>query len=480
METIRFVVERITYQNPENGYAVLKVNMKDYRDLVTVVGTFGDLFVGTVLLCEGYWHEDRKYGRQFKAAKWEEVLPATAYGIEKYLGSGMIRGIGPKYASRIVERFGTDTIDIIDSQPEKLLEIPGIGKERLRRIRESWEQQKEVKNIMIFLQNYGVSTAFATKIFKTYGNDSIRVVRENPFRLADDIWGIGFKTADALAEKMGWQKDDPLRCRSGLFYTLNQLSEDGHVYATREQLTQAAAELLEVDPAPVEKAVDLAITQADLVEEKDAIYLPAFHHAEKGVADKLLQLLHVPVQMSLPNLDFDRIQRETGIAYDDIQKMAITTALSQNVVIITGGPGTGKTTITRGILQALQQSRQKVLLAAPTGRAAKRLSEATGKDAKTIHRLLEFKPPQGYQRNADHPLEGDVLIVDEASMIDIILMNALLNAIPEEMKLVIIGDTDQLPSVGPGNVLRDMIESDVIPVVRLTRIFDRLRGAVSS
>ena len=471
METIRFVVERITYQNPENGYAVLKVNMKDYRDLVTVVGTFGDLFVGTVLLCEGYWHEDRKYGRQFKAAKWEEVLPATAYGIEKYLGSGMIRGIGPKYASRIVERFGTDTIDIIDSQPEKLLEIPGIGKERLRRIRESWEQQKEVKNIMIFLQNYGVSTAFATKIFKTYGNDSIRVVRENPFRLADDIWGIGFKTADALAEKMGWQKDDPLRCRSGLFYTLNQLSEDGHVYATREQLTQAAAELLEVDPAPVEKAVDLAITQADLVEEKDAVYLPAFHHAEKGVADKLLQLLHVPVQMSLPNLDFDRIQRETGIAYDDIQKMAITTALSQNVVIITGGPGTGKTTITRGILQALQQSRQKVLLAAPTGRAAKRLSEATGKDAKTIHRLLEFKPPQGYQRNADHPLEGDVLIVDEASMIDIILMNALLNAIPEEMKLVIIGDTDQLPSVGPGNVLRDMIESDVIPVVRLTRIF---------
>ena len=473
METIRFVVERITYQNPENGYAVLKVNMKDYRDLVTVVGTFGDLFVGTVLLCEGYWHEDRKYGRQFKAAKWEEVLPATAYGFEKYLGSGMIRGIGPKYASRIVERFGTDTIDIIDSQPEKLLEIPGIGKERLRRIRESWEQQKEVKNIMIFLQNYGVSTAFATKIFKTYGNDSIRVVRENPFRLADDIWGIGFKTADALAEteKMGWQTDDPLRCRSGLFYTLNQLSEDGHVYATREQLTQAAAELLEVDPAPVEKAVDLAITQADLVEEKDAVYLPAFHHAEKGVADKLLQLLHVPVQMSLPNLDFDRIQRETGIAYDDIQKMAITTALSQNVVIITGGPGTGKTTITRGILQALQQSRQKVLLAAPTGRAAKRLSEATGKDAKTIHRLLEFKPPQGYQRNADHPLEGDVLIVDEASMIDIILMNALLNAIPEEMKLVIIGDTDQLPSVGPGNVLRDMIESDVIPVVRLTRIF---------
>lgn len=471
METIRFVVERITYQNPENGYAVLKVNMKDYRDLVTVVGTFGDLFVGTVLLCEGYWHEDRKYGRQFKAVKWEEVLPATAYGIEKYLGSGMIRGIGPKYASRIVERFGTDTIDIIDSQPEKLLEIPGIGKERLRRIRESWEQQKEVKNIMIFLQNYGVSTAFATKIFKTYGNDSIRVVRENPFRLADDIWGIGFKTADALAEKMGWQKDDPLRCRSGLFYTLNQLSEDGHVYATREQLTQAAAELLEVDPAPVEKAVDLAITQADLVEEKDAVYLPAFHHAEKGVADKLLQLLHVPVQMSLPNLDFDRIQRETGIAYDDIQKKAITTALSQNVVIITGGPGTGKTTITRGILQALQQSRQKVLLAAPTGRAAKRLSEATGKDAKTIHRLLEFKPPQGYQRNADHPLEGDVLIVDEASMIDIILMNALLNAIPEEMKLVIIGDTDQLPSVGPGNVLRDMIESDVIPVVRLTRIF---------
>ena len=471
METIRFVVERITYQNPENGYSVLKVNMKDYRDLVTVVGTFGDLFVGAVLLCEGYWPEDKKYGRQVKSVKWEEVLPATAYGIEKYLGSGMIRGIGPKYASRIVQKFGTDTIDIIDNQPEKLLEIPGIGKERLRRIRESWEQQKEIKNIMIFLQNYGVSTAFATKIFKTYGNDSIRVVRDNPFRLADDIWGIGFKTADALAEKMGWQKDDPQRCRSGLFYTLNQLSEDGHVYATREQLTKTAAELLEVDPAPVDAAVDLAISQADLMEEDGAVYLPVFYHAEKGVADKLLQILHAPVQMSLPHVDFDSIQRDTGIAYDDIQKMAITTALTQNVVIITGGPGTGKTTITRGILQALQQSRQKVLLAAPTGRAAKRLSEATGKDARTIHRLLEFKPPHGYERNADHPLDGDVLIVDEASMIDIILMNALLNAVPEEMKLVIVGDTDQLPSVGPGNVLRDMIESDVIPVVRLTRIF---------
>ena len=471
MESIRFVVERITYQNPENGYSVLKVNMKDYRDLVTVVGVFGDLFVGAVLLCEGYWHEDRKYGRQFKAVKWEEVLPATAYGIEKYLGSGMIRGIGPKYAARIVQQFGTDTIDIIDRQPERLLEIPGIGKERLRRIQESWEQQKEVKNIMIFLQNYGVSTAFATKIFKTYGNDSIRVVRENPFRLADDIWGIGFKTADALAEKMGWQKDDPLRCRSGLFYTLNQLSEGGHVYATREQLTATAAELLEVDLSPVEQAVEHAIRQEDLIEENDAVYLPAFYHAEKGVADKLLQLLHAPTQMSLSHVDFDLIERQTGIAYDDIQKMAITTALSENIVIITGGPGTGKTTITRGILQALQQSRQKVLLAAPTGRAAKRLSEATGKDARTIHRLLAFKPPQGYQRNADHPLDGDVLIVDEASMIDIILMNTLLNAVPEDMKLVIIGDTDQLPSVGPGNVLRDMIESEVIPVVRLTRIF---------
>lgn len=471
MEHVRCVVERITYRNPENGYSVLKVNMKEHRDLMTLVGYFGDLSPGMILLCEGEWVHDRKYGIQFRAQTWEEVLPATAFGIEKYLGSGLIRGIGPKYAHRIVEAFGTETIDVIDNTPEKLLEIPGIGKERLRKICESWEQQKEIKNIMIFLQNYGVSTSFSAKIFKTYGSDSIRTVRENPYRLADDIWGIGFKTADALAEKMGWSKEDPLRCRSGLFYTLNQLSEDGHVYATREQLIQKASELLDISPDPLEKALTVAAMSGDLVEDGEALYLPAFYQAERGIAEKLLRILSSTSLFLEPDLDLREIERRTGITYDDIQIKAIKTALSSKVVVITGGPGTGKTTITRGILQVLKQRNQKVLLAAPTGRAAKRLAEATGQEAKTIHRLLEFKPPQGYERNSDRPLEGQVLILDEASMIDVILMNALLNAVPPEMSLIIIGDIDQLPSVGPGNVLRDLIESEVIPVVRLTRIF---------
>ena len=470
-EKIRCVVERITYQNPENGYTVLKVKTKDRRDLLTLVGFFGDINVGSVLLCEGGYHEDKKYGLQFNAERFEEVLPATTYGIEKYLGSGLIRGIGPKYAHKIVEAFGTDTIDIIEDHPEKLLEIPGIGKERLKKITESWETQKEIKNIMIFLQNYNVSTYFAAKIFKTYGNASIQIVQENPYRLADDIWGIGFKTADGLAEKMGWEKTAPLRCRSGLFYTLNQLSEDGHVYASREQLIQTAADLLEVDASNLECAVDLAVDNEDLILDEDALYLPSFYHAEKGVADKIKRLLDSPYQMSIDKHEIERIENATGVQYDQIQREAIQAALTNKVVIITGGPGTGKTTITRGIIHALRSDGRSVLLAAPTGRAAKRLSEATGLPAKTIHRLLEFKPPQGYEKNSDNPLKGDVLILDEASMIDVILMNSLLNAVPQNMSLIIVGDTDQLPSVGPGNVLRDMIESDVIPVVRLTKIF---------
>ena len=470
-EKLRCVVERITYQNPDNGYTVLKVKTKDRRDLLTLVGFFGDINVGSVLLCEGGYHEDKKYGLQFNADRFEEVLPATTYGIEKYLGSGLIHGIGPKYAHKIVETFGTDTIAVIEDHPEKLLDIPGIGKERLKKITESWEAQKEIKNIMLFLQNYNVSTYFAAKIFKTYGNASIDIVKENPYRLADDIWGIGFKTADTLAEKMGWEKNAPLRCRSGLFYTLNQLSEDGHVFASREQLINTASSLLEVDPLHLESALDLAVRNEDLILDGKSLYLPAFYHAEKGVSDKLKKLLNTPYQLSLSGFQMDRIEAATGIQYDSVQKEAIETALTNKIVIITGGPGTGKTTITKGIIHAMRSAGRSILLAAPTGRAAKRLSEATGMPAKTIHRLLEFKPPQGYEKNSDNPLKGDVLILDEASMIDVILMNSLLNAVPQDMALVIIGDTDQLPSVGPGNVLNDMISSGVIPVVRLTKIF---------
>lgn len=472
MVTIRCVVERITYQNPENGYSVLKVRVKGYQDLVPVVGPLADAVVGSVLLIEGNWKIDARYGRQFAAVRWEETVPATVYGIEKYLGSGLIKGIGPKFAKKIVGQFGTDTISVIEERPEALLEVAGIGRKRVERIRESWERQKEIKNIMLFLQSHDVSTAFAVKIYKTYGNQSIEMVKDNPYRLADDIWGIGFKTADKIAEKLGIGRDDPMRCRSGVQYTLNALADEGHVYALREQLVKKAVSLLETDEAAVRSALDEMLEKEELKVDGDAIYLPPFYYAESGTASRLLRLAAAPGRIPAgASFDLEAVERRAGVHYDEVQRQAIIQAVCSKVMVLTGGPGTGKTTVTKGILDALRFFGLKVLGAAPTGRAAKRMSEATGLEAKTIHRLLEYKPPEGYQRNEEHPLEGDVLIVDECSMIDIVLMNVLLKAVPEHMMLILVGDTDQLPSVGAGNVLRDIMESEVFPVVRLTRIF---------
>lgn len=472
MIRIRCVVERITYQNPDTGYSVLKVAVKGYNDLVTVVGNLLDVNIGSVLLIEGDWRVDAKYGKQFNAEKWEETLPATIYGIEKYLGSGLIKGVGPHFAKRIVSMFGTDTITVIEDTPEKLLDVPGIGKKRVAKIKESWEKQKEIKNIMLFLQSNGVSTSFAAKIYKAYGNESIGIVKENPYRLADDIWGIGFKTADGIAEKLGFGKCDYVRCRSGIMYTLNALADDGHVFAERDQLIQKAVELLEADNEAICSALDQMLTDNDLILDEEDIYLPPFYYAEIGTANKLLALWEAPASvMTDEEVDIFSIQRATGMQYDHIQLDAIQTAMRSKVMILTGGPGTGKTTTTQGIISAMQLHGMRILLAAPTGRAAKRMTEATGLEAKTIHRLLEYKPPEGYQKNTENPLDGDALIVDEASMIDIVLMNSLLKAVPEGMRLILVGDIDQLPSVGAGNVLRDIIDSERFPVVRLTRIF---------
>ena len=447
MNKIRCVVERITYQNQENGYSVMKV-------------------------------KDKRYGQQFACETWEEVMPATAYGIEKYLGSGLVKGIGPKYAHLIVERFGTETIEVIEDNIERLYEVPGIGKKRVEKIRDSWKKQKDIKNVMIFLQQYGVSTAYAAKIYRQYGKDSIDNVKENPYRLADDIWGIGFKTADSIASKMGYEKNDLRRCKSGISYTLNELSNEGHVYAVEEQLTEAAKKLLEADEEPVTQAITEMIVSGNLIRENEAIYLPPFYYSERGTAKKLLALMHE----QNPNLfnmqaDIKAMEKASGITYDEVQIAAIEQAVRSKVMVLTGGPGTGKTTTTQGIITAYKTAGMKILLAAPTGRASKRMSEATGMEAKTIHRLLEFNPQDGYKRNEENPLEGDALIVDECSMIDIILMYNLMKAIPEHMRLVLVGDIDQLPSVGAGNVLRDIIDSEKIPVVRLTRIF---RQALSS
>ena len=504
MIKIRCVVERITYQSPETGYTVLKCAVKNYNDLVTVVGNLVDANVGSVLLIDGNWKVDAKYGRQFLAESWEETMPATVFGIEKYLGSGLIKGVGPKFAKKIVQQFSTDTLEIIETDVQRLLEVPGIGKKRVDKIAKSWERQKEIKNVMLFFQDHGVSIAFAAKIYRQYGNESIPKVKENPFRLADDIWGIGFKTADSIAMKLGIGKEAFIRLRSGIMYTLSELADEGHVYAERDQLIKKASALLEAEDTSIIMTMDQMLKDEELIREKimvpqfvpdevipedaakeiekECIYLPPFYFAEVGVANKLkkpaadrlwVSLMKARQDTGNPELsvDVEKIQNTVNMKYDEVQVEAIRRAATAKVLVLTGGPGTGKTTTTQGIIAAYRTFGLNILLAAPTGRAAKRITEATGLEAKTIHRLLEFKPPEGYQKNEETPLEGDVLIVDECSMIDIVLMNALMTAIPPHMRLILVGDIDQLPSVGAGNVLRDVIDSEVFPVVRLTRIF---------
>lgn len=480
MEHLRCVVERITYQNEENGYTVLKCAVKNYSDLVTVVGNMPDTHVGSVLSLEGFWKMAPKYGRQFSVEKFEETLPATVYGIEKYLGSGLVKGVGPKFAKRIVETFGKDTLDVIEGAPDELLKVPGIGKVRVDRIKTSWQEQKEIKNIMLFLQSHEVSTSHATKIFKTYGSESIAIVKENPYRLADDIWGIGFKTADSIARKMGIGKEKFVRLRSGIFYTLNKLAEEGHCYAVRDQLIEKAKELLEVEEPELEITLDEMIRTGDVIRDQDAeaIYLPPYFFSERGCAKRLIRLLLSGRKMKADTEQIlQKVTLQSEITYDAIQMEAIRTALTSKVMVLTGGPGTGKTTTTMGIISAYQAAGCRIILAAPTGRASKRMSEATGMEAKTIHRLLEYKPPEGYQKNEENPLDGDVLILDECSMIDVMLMYNLLKAMPEQMTLILVGDIDQLPSVGAGNVLRDIIDSERVPVVRLTRIFRQAQGS---
>jgi len=465
-------VERITYQNPENGYTVLKTRVKGYSDLVPVVGSLLDANVGSVLIVEGEWKVDIKYGRQFMAKKWEETLPATVYGIEKYLGSGLVKGIGPKFANKIVQKFGTDTIRIIEENTDLLLDVEGIGRKRVEMIKESWERQKEVKNIMLFLQEYGVSTSYAAKIYKQYGSESINKVSKNPFCLADDIWGIGFKTADGIAQKLGIGKQSYLRLRSGIMYTLSELAGEGHVYAEKGQLAVKAAKLLEAETEFIVITIDQMVKDGDLITEEDAIYLPPFYYAETGTAGRLVRLLEAEAGIDLPeDIDVYKIGMKLHMKYDKMQSEAIRQAAKSKILVLTGGPGTGKTTVTKGIIAVYKEYGLKVLLAAPTGRAAKRMTEATGIEAKTIHRLLECKPPDGYQKNDVNPLDGDVLVVDECSMVDIILMNSLLKAVPKNMRLVLVGDTSQLPSVGAGNVLRDIIDSGRFPVIRLSKIF---------
>lgn len=466
MNTLKCIVERITFQNEENGYAVIKVKAKGYDNVISVTGYMASVNVGSVLQIQGEWKFDNKYGRQFNVVKYNEFMPASVYGIEKYLGSGLIKGIGTVYAKKIVDAYKEETLNIIEKRPDKLLEIEGIGKKRVEMIKKSWIEQKEIKNVMIFLQEYGVSTLYAAKIFKCYGNRSIEVVKNNPYKLADDIWGIGFKTADTIAMNLGIDKESFIRCRSGILYTLNQLSSSGHCFATMEQLVKTAVQLLDIEESKIIMSIDDMKHKKDIICENERLYLPSLFYSEVGTSKLIKKIINQPRNKKIEKFYFN-----TNIEYDEIQKESIKCAANSKFMVLTGGPGTGKTTTTIGIIDMFVKNGFEVLLTAPTGRAAKRMNETTGIEAKTIHRLLEFKPPNGYQKNENNTFKADVLIIDESSMIDIVLMYNLLKAVPSYMSVILVGDSDQLPSVGAGNVLIDIINSEIVPVIRLEKIY---------
>ena len=473
MEDIKGRIERVTYNNPENGFSVIRLKREGESELTTVVGNLGIVNPGAHLSLRGHWKNDPKFGRQFSAESFKEELPSTLTGIEKYLGSGLIKGIGPVYAKKIIEKFGMATIDIIEKHPERLCEVEGIGKKRLDMIVSGWDEQREIKNVMIFLQSHGVSTTFAVKIFKRYGKRSVQLLKENPYRLAEDIWGIGFKSADKIAANMGFEPYSYARCLSGFLHILNEASTSGHCYLTREELLEESQAILEIEQESLGGHLEKAVGEESLIIDQGCVYIPAMLYSEIAVSKRIKEIIGSPSLLSLGDLDelIEQIQQEEKISYDDIQKEAIKKAASSKFMILTGGPGTGKTTTTLGIIKIFQEMGAKIILAAPTGRAAKRLSETTRLEAKTIHRLLEFKPGEGYKLNEHNPLDGDILIIDESSMIDLLLMHNLLKAIPLHMRLILVGDVDQLPSVGAGNVLKDIIASERVDLVKLERIF---------
>jgi exodeoxyribonuclease V alpha subunit len=552
---IKGQVERITYFNEENSYTIAKMKVQGRSGLVTVVGTFFSITPGEVLKLLGYWDNHPKYGEQFRALSYEAVLPASAKGIEKYLGSGMIRGIGPVMAKRLVERFGAETLDIIEKDIGRLQEVDGIGEKRIEMVKRAWEEQKDIRDVMIFLQGQGVSPAYAVKIYKQYGKDSVAVVGENPYRLATDIFGIGFLIADRIAEKLGVPKDAPMRAEAGILYVLNELSDDGHVYYPYIPLVKECGKVLDLDEKTIPPAIDAMARAGKLVVEGlprallptgkgetpgagkprlslprgletpavdppgpgeyaispipdprsptsdlaegvysdlripnlpkastptselrtafgPPVYLARFHSAEVGISSRLRLLFTYPKQLRLLNVEeaLQWVQNTLRITLSVNQIEAVRDSISRKIMVVTGGPGTGKTTIIDAIIRIYRKMGQKVLLAAPTGRAAKRMTETTGFEAKTIHRLLEYSPG-GFKRDETNLLDADLIIIDESSMIDTILMHHFLKAVPPKATLILVGDVDQLPSVGAGNVLKDIIDSRHIPTVRLNDIF---------
>lgn len=488
---IRGQIERVTFHNEENKYTIAKVRIEGARGPITIVGTLYSVNPGEVLKLRGNWNEHPRYGRQFKVASYETVLPATIKGIERYLGSGMIKGIGPVMAKRLVSCFGEKTLDVIECEAEKLGEVEGIGEKRIEMIRAAWLEQRDVRDIMVFLQGNGVTPAYAAKIYRQYGRDAVRMVNENPYRLAVDIVGIGFLTADRIAQQLGIETEAPLRIEAGLLYVLDQLAGEGHLNFPCTLLVDRCSETLGVAKEKIPEALEnLALQKRIALDDQSltgpfqkaasgqVVYLAPLHTAEKGIADMIQKILIFPKQLHIFNRRnmVEWVEKSLGITFSARQRDAVTAAMDKKIVVITGGPGTGKTTIINGITKIASKMGRKFILAAPTGRAAKRMTEATGHEARTIHRLLEYVPGQthaegGFVRNESNPLDADLIVIDEVSMVDAPLMYHLLKATPQGASLVLVGDVDQLPSVGPGSVLRDIIDSRRIETVRLNEIF---------
>ncbi|WP_338676904.1 ATP-dependent RecD-like DNA helicase [Streptomyces sp. SCSIO 30461] len=490
LAVVEGVLERITYANEENGYTVARVDTgRGSGDLLTVVGSLLGAQPGESLRMEGRWGSHPQYGKQFSVENYTTVLPATIQGIRRYLGSGLIKGIGPKIAERIVDHFGADTLDVIEQEPGKLIEVPGLGPKRTRMIGTAWEEQKAIKEVMVFLQGVGVSTSIAVRIYKKYSDASISVVKNQPYRLAADVWGIGFLTADRIAQAVGIPHDSPDRVKAGLQYALSQSTDQGHCFLPEERLIADAVKLLQVDTGLViECLAELAAEEEGVVREQvpdpeggdpvTAVYLVPFHRAELSLSAQLLRLLRADDDRmpAFQDVAWDKalawLADRTGAELAPEQQQAVQLALTRKVAVLTGGPGCGKSFTVRSIVELARAKKAKVVLAAPTGRAAKRLSELTGADASTVHRLLELKPGGDAAFDRDRPLDADLVVVDEASMLDLLLANKLAKAVAPGAHLLLVGDVDQLPSVGAGEVLRDLLaEAGPVPSVRLTRIF---------
>ena len=477
MEYIEGTIESIVYYSPDTGYHICRF-IPEGQDSMTIVGTFPPLTPGEVLKVRGKWELNPKFGRQFRVDNFIPMLPSSVKGIEKFLASGLIRGVGPVLAKRIVRKFGKETIDILTDNPSLLARVDGVGSVKLKEIKRSWAEHEDIRELIIFLQEHGISTSLATKIYRQYGDKSFQVLKTNPYQACHDIWGVGFKTADQMALKLGMSPASPERVKAFITYCLEKDTEQGHVFSFLRDIKGAVGKELQVDPEKVDKAVQvLKQEKRIMIEAADsdtALYIPFFFSAQEEVASGILKLAKTP--FTPPDFDvskaIDDAEENMGFQFSEAQKLAIRQSLDKKILVITGGPGTGKTTIIRAVVDIFGRWKKEVLLAAPTGRAAKRLSEATRREAKTIHRTLEFTPKTGnFRRNANHPLTGDALIVDEFSMVDLPLMYHLLKAVPPRMHLILVGDKDQLPSVGPGTLLRDIIDSGKAEVVRLNQIF---------